>query len=92
MNFQMNCFARRLVLTQRQKGNRKCAIKIRTNMAFWDRPRGCIPVSVFIHFSKEIFEIKRRVPSEFDPPTFRLTAERADRLRHGDLSVYERVV
>lgn len=38
------------------------------------------------HFNLKIIQISPKIssPGGLEPPTFRLTAERADRLRHGD--------
>ena len=49
----------------------------------------CILVSVILVSAYILFCKKKTVaaasPGGLEPPTFRLTAERADRLRHGDL-------
>ena len=38
-------------------------------------------------YEKQIKKGKLSSPGGLEPPTFRLTAERANRLRHGDLHV-----
>ena len=40
---------------------------------------------IFLGFSFKEIQQKRPPPGGLEPPTFRLTAERASRLRHGGL-------
>ena len=42
-----------------------------------------VEVAVFVKVKKEKFLKKVPPPGGLEPPTFRLTAERASRLRHG---------
>ena len=46
-----------------------------------------VEVAVFVKVKKEKFLKKVPPPGGLEPPTFRLTAERASRLRHGGLLV-----
>ena len=54
-----------------------CIVIPKSTLCHCDRPGGVALVS-------EALQIKSASPGGLEPPTFRLTAERANRLRHGD--------